>query len=251
MSRWLPLRHGTEVLGAIGVTNGARAPALGSGDLRVLDAPASQLALALSRVRFLDDLERANWGALTALARAVDAKSPWTQGHSERVARIAVAIALELELPGTEVRLVRRGSLLHDVGKIGVPRAVLDKPDKLDAEEIAILQTHVEKGVRILEPMEGFTDVLPIVWQHHERLDGSGYPKALRGEAIDPLASLVAVADVFEALTAARPYRKAQEPDETLGYLRRLAGIQFDEPSVAALERLRDRSGLWPFYMDS
>ena len=209
--------------------------------------PSLGLALALSHVRSLADLERANWGALTALARAVDAKSSWTRGHSERVAEIAVALAEERGWTEAEVRLVRRGALLHDVGKIGVPSAILDKPGRLTTGEVALLRTHVEKGARILEPLDSFADILPILWQHHERLNGTGYPRGLVGDAIDPNAALVAVADVFEALTAERPYRAAQDPEETLAYLVGLAGVEFELQSVAALERLRASSPRWPF----
>jgi putative nucleotidyltransferase with HDIG domain len=192
-----------------------------------------------------DDLERANWGALTALARAVDATSPWTNGHSVRVTEIAVAIAEERGLSAAEVNRIRRGSLVHDVGKIGVPSALLDKVGPLDADEVALLRSHVEKGVRIIEPITGLAEVLTIVSQHHERLDGSGYPGRLRSEEIDPAAALVAVADVFEALTAARPYRSAWAPERVESYLLGRAGIEFDSPSVEALCRIRRRHNSW------
>jgi putative nucleotidyltransferase with HDIG domain len=234
------------VLGADGNLVDADSDQLGV-DLELLRGPSEQLALALSHLRSLAELERASIGALTALARAVDAKSSWTRGHAERVAEIAVAIAEEIGWTEPRLGVVRRGALLHDVGKIGVPVAVLDKPDRLTTDEVALLRTHVEKGARILEPIEAFADLLPILWQHHERLDGSGYPRGLEGSQIDPAACIVAVADVFEALTAERPYRGAQDPDATLAYLVARAGGEFDLKPVAALERLRDRSPRWPF----
>lgn len=245
-SLWRALRREDRVLGAVGILVDADSDLLGI-DLELLRGPSEQLALALSHLRSLGELERASLGALTALARAVDAKSSWTRGHAERVAEIAVAIAEELGWTEPALGVVRRGALLHDVGKIGVPVAVLDKPDRLTAEEVALLRTHVEKGARILEPIEAFADLLPILWQHHERLDGSGYPLGLEGDQIDPAASVVAVADVFEALTAERPYRGAQDPDATLAYLVARAGGEFDPRAVAALERVRSRSVRWPF----
>jgi len=124
---------------------------------------------------------------------------------------------------------------------------VLDKPDRLTREEIDLLRSHVEKGVRILEPMEGFRDALPIVSQHHERLDGSGYPIGIRGEEIHPLAALVAVADVFEALSAARPYRSARDPEFGMRFLREGAGVAFDAACVEALERARYDGERWPY----
>ncbi len=218
-----------------------------SAEAELLRGPIHQLAVALARVRLMEDLSRANLGALTVLARAVDAKSSWTHGHSERVVTISLALASELELGDDEQRIIRRGGLLHDVGKIGVPNEILDKASPLTRDEQALMRTHVEKGVRIIEPMESFHDVLPIVWQHHERLDGSGYPRGLSGTAIDPIAALVAVADVFEALTASRPYRIAMTADEALAHLVERSGREFDARVVAALERVRDTSWRWPF----
>ena len=242
-SVWRSLRRGEETLALVGVLG---AKVRGRDALTaLLSGACDQLALAFAHIKLLEDLDRANWGALTALARAVDAKSPWTHGHSTRVAEIAVAIAAEIGLTPAEIERIRRGCLVHDVGKIGVPSAVLDKPTPLGNAEITMLHSHVEKGARILQPIEGLADVLPIVWQHHERLDGSGYPKGLCGGEIDPAAALVAVADVFEALTAARPYRAAWSGEEVERYLRGLAGVQFDAGFVAALFRIRERHRSW------
>jgi putative nucleotidyltransferase with HDIG domain len=240
---WRQLRFGDRLLASVGVLrSGSEAEAeVGMALVRDLS---EQLALALFRVQLMADLERANWGALTALARAVDAKSPWTQGHSSRVAEIAVVLAQELGWSEDVVRVVRRGCLLHDVGKIGVPRAVLDKETRLTTEEMELLRTHVEKGVRIVEPVEGLSEVLPIVAQHHERLDGSGYPKGLRGPEIHVQALLVAVADVFEALTAPRPYRQALSAEAAESYLVRNVDELFDRRSVDALVAARARGAL-------
>lgn len=245
-SIWRAVRRGDRLLGAIGLLGYSGGPEE-RRFLEALEGPSAQLGLAISRVHLIDELDRANWGTLTALARAVDAKSPWTRGHSERVTGIAVAIGEKLALSAEDLRTLRRGALLHDVGKIGVPSVVLDKSDRLTREEIDLLRSHVEKGVRILEPMEGFRDALPIVSQHHERLDGSGYPLGLRGEEIHPLAALVAVADVFEALSAARPYRAARDPEFGMRFLREGAGVAFDRACVEALERARYDGERWPY----
>lgn len=211
-----------------------------------LNVACDHLALACAHVRLLEELEQSTWGALTALARAVDAKSAWTHGHSVRVAEIAAAVATEIGLSDSTIRRIRRGCLVHDLGKIGVPNAVLDKQTRLDDAEMAILRSHVEKGARIMEPIAGLAEVLPIVWQHHERLDGSGYPNGLRGAEIHPDAALVAVADVFEALTAARPYRAAWSFDRVEDHLRSLAGVHFDACAVDALLRISERHRCWP-----
>ncbi len=242
-SAWRALRRGELTMAVVGIVGALRG---GRRDrLALLRGSCDQLALALTRVRLLEDLDRANWGALTALARAVDTKSRWTHGHSIRVAEIAVALASEVGFSDEEVRRIRRGCLVHDVGKIGVPSAVLDKPGPLTGEEMAILHSHVELGVRILEPVEGLAEVLPIVWQHHERLDGSGYPKQLRGKEIAPAAALVAVADIFEAVTVARPYRAAWEPEKAVAHLRSLAGTELNPEYVDALCRIRVRCRSW------
>lgn len=245
-SIWRPIRRGERIFGAIGLL-GYSGGAEEREFLDALEGPSAQLGLAISRVHLIDELDRANWGTLTALARAVDAKSPWTRGHSERVTGISIAIGEQLGLSARDLRTLRRGALLHDVGKIGVPSAVLDKPDRLSADEVELLRSHVEKGVRILEPMEGFRDALPIVAQHHERLDGSGYPNALAGDEIHPLAALVAVADVFEALSAARPYRSARDPEFGMKFLREGVGVTFDRDCVEALERARFDGDRWPY----
>jgi len=242
-SAWRALKRGEQTLAVVGILGARRGGRRDRPSL--LRGSCDQLALALTRVRLLEDLDRANWGALTALARAIDAKSPWTHGHSIRVAEIAVALASEVAFSDQEVRQIRRGCLVHDVGKIGVPSAVLDKPGRLTDEEMAILHSHVEVGARILEPVEDLAELLPIVWQHHERLDGSGYPKHLRGKEIAPAAALVAVADIFEAVTVARPYRAAWEPEKAVAHLRSLAGTELDAEYVDALCRIRVRCGSW------
>jgi putative nucleotidyltransferase with HDIG domain len=242
-STWRTLRRGQDTLALVGVlgAKGSAREALTA----LLRGACDQLELAFARIKLLDDLDRANWGALTALARAVDAKSPWTHGHSTRVAEIAAAVAAEVGLSAPEIERIRRGCLVHDVGKIGVPSAVLDKVIRLNDAEITTLRSHVEKGARILQPVAGLADILPIVWQHHERLDGSGYPRGLRGAEIDFAAGLVAVADVFEALTANRPYRVAWSGEEVEEYLGSLAGVQFDAGCVEALLRIRGRHRSW------
>jgi putative nucleotidyltransferase with HDIG domain len=209
-------------------------PAHGQEDLLQARQVADQVALALSNARLIEELDQFNWGTLTALARAIDAKSPWTAGHSERVTKLGIKIGRALGLPPKELDALHRGGLLHDIGKIGTPPTILDKPGKLDPEEMCLMRDHVRMGARILEPIPGFTEVLPIVWQHHEWFDGSGYPNALAGESIHLHGRIFAVADVYDALGADRPYRASLPRDRVIDYVREMAGTQFDPRVVQA-----------------
>lgn len=208
-------------------------------DIRHARQVADQLAVAFSNVQLIEDLEELHWGTLTALARAIDAKSAWTAGHSERVTNLAVKIGRAMGLSAKDLQIMHRGGLLHDIGKIGTPPAILDKPGKLDAEETQIMQDHVRIGLRILEPIAGFREALPIVSQHHERFDGLGYPNGLAGEDISLQARIFAVADCYDAMTSDRPYRKGLSREKTLETLQKGSGAQFDPKIVEAFMRLQ------------
>jgi putative nucleotidyltransferase with HDIG domain len=202
---------------------------------------ANQVAVALSNTRLVEDLEQLHWGSLTALARAIDAKSPWQTGHSERVAKLVVKIGAALGLPPEELDVLHRGGLLHDIGKIGVPADILDKTGKLSAREKDLIREHVKWGARILEPIAAFAEILPIVLQHHESFDGSGYPEGLAGKAINLGARIFAVADTFDALTSHRPYREAIGKEQAIEIIKNGAGSQFDPKVVRAfLEIIAD-----------
>jgi len=192
---------------------------------------ADEAGVALSNARLLEDLQDLNLGILTALARAIDAKSHWTAGHSERVTETALKIAREMGLGPKDLEILRRGGLLHDIGKIGIPGALLDKAGKLTAEETAQVREHVDIGRRILEPIRGFAEYLPVVAQHHEWIDGSGYPDGLAGDQITIHARIFAVADCYDALISERPYRKGLRFATVLEILQNGVGKQFD-PSV-------------------
>ena len=208
-------------------------------DIRHARQVADQLAVAFSNVQLIENLEKQHWGTLTALARAIDAKSAWTAGHSERVTNMAVTIGRAMGLSARDLQIMHRGGLLHDIGKIGTPPSILDKPGKLDAEETQIMQDHVSIGLRILEPIAGFHEALPIVSQHHERFDGLGYPRGLAGEEISLHARIFAVADCFDAMTSDRPYRKGLSKEKTLETLQKGSGAQFDPKIVEVFMRLQ------------
>jgi putative nucleotidyltransferase with HDIG domain len=201
---------------------------------------ADQLAVALANSELVDQLHRDNLGTLKAFARAVDAKSHWTAGHSERVTALALAIGRELGLERSELEVLHRGSLLHDVGKIGVPAHLLDKPAQLENDETGTVRTHILIGVRILEPLPAFRDILPMIAQHHEHYDGSGYPYGLAGDEIDLKARILSVADVYDALTSNRPYRAGLPHDRAIQFVIEQAGRKFDPDVVEALLRISE-----------
>ncbi len=156
----------------------------------------------------LDDAEK----MLFAVARAVEARDEQTGDHCGRLADLAASLGETLGIDGEGLKALRRAGYLHDIGKIGIPDAVLLKPDRLTAEEWQVMQTHVEIGVKICAPLRTLRSVLPIIRHHHERQDGSGYPDGLAGDAVPELAQVFQVVDVYDALTNDRPYRKALTP---------------------------------------
>lgn len=199
---------------------------------------ADQLALGLSNVSLLQELDSLSLGALTALARTIDASSHWTSGHSERVTQYALEIARGFNFSAQECARLRQGGLLHDIGKIGVPPAILDKPGPLTETELAVMQSHPEVGARIVESVRAFRYLVPLVLCHHELLDGSGYPAGLRGDEIPDLVRVLTVADVFDALTSDRPYRAGLSAESALEVLDEGAGKKFDARAIAGIRAM-------------
>jgi len=199
---------------------------------------ADQTAIALSRARLLEELTENDLGTLQALSRAVDTNSPWTAGHSQRVTTLAMEIGRELGLPPQGIDLLHRGGLLHDIGKLGIPSSILDKPARLTEEEYAFIRRHPSAGAEILDPIPNLEKIVPIVSQHHERFDGKGYPAGLAGEAITLHARIVAVADVVDALSSDRPYRPGWPLEKVIGHVRENAGLHFDPMAAEAFLRI-------------
>jgi putative nucleotidyltransferase with HDIG domain len=170
-----------------------------------------------------------------ALAQALDARDPYTAGHSIRVAEYSFQIAQQIGLNRDMAELVYVGAHLHDIGKIGMPDAVLQKPGKLTAVEFAIVQQHPVIGRRILSHVAGLEKYLNVVELHHENVDGSGYPHGLQGEEIPLDARIVRVADAFDAMTSSRAYRARRSVETALEEIRICAGRQFDEACAEAI----------------
>ncbi|HLB25661.1 MAG TPA: HD domain-containing phosphohydrolase, partial [Nitrospirota bacterium] len=203
-------------------------------DASVAEKLAYQVGIALENTRLIKDLEEMLLNTVQALASAIDAKSPWTRGHSERVTEYSLRVAREMGMTGKEIERLRLAGLLHDVGKIGTYDVILDKPGRLTPEEFELVKKHPDRGCEILAPIKQFKDLLPIIRHHHERWDGRGYPLGLKGEEIPLMSRILCAADTFDSMTADRPYRAALDPAIAFEELKLCAGTQF-EPRVAEL----------------
>lgn len=205
------------------------------GDLARARHIADEIAVALDNLRLVEELNQLNWGTIGALATAVDAKSPWTAGHSERVTRLSLDIGRAMGLDTQELEILHLGGLFHDIGKIAVPEAILDKREKLTDDEFALIRTHPQAGARILAPIGAYERVIPVVEQHHEWFNGEGYPQGLAGDGISLGGRILAVADVYDALISDRPYRAGWEHGRVLSHIVGRAWSQFDPLVVEAL----------------
>lgn len=239
----LPLWHAGRLEGllAVGTFNGVPADSDEAIEARRL---ADRLAIAVANVRLVHQLDALGLGTLTAFARAIDANSHWTAGHSERVTEMAVALGARAGVGAGDIETLRRGGLLHDIGKIGVPASILNKPGRLTSEEFEVIKSHTVLGHRILAPIAAFHDALPVVRSHHERMDGSGYPDGLPGEQIPYLARILAVADVYDALVSDRPYRPGLTAAQAVTEVRRSAGAHLDPTLVHHFLELHAEGGV-------
>jgi putative nucleotidyltransferase with HDIG domain len=211
-------------------------PVPATGTSRELDALAGTFNALIRAVADAEAQTQAAYlGAIRALAAALDARDPYTAGHSERVSALSVEIGRAMALSDQDLGILRLGALLHDIGKIGVPDEVLGKTSALTAAEFELIRAHPVIGARILRSIPFLAPHLPIVELHHERLDGLGYPYGLIGDAIPLAARIVHVADAYDAITSARAYRNARPPHEAIAELNRGAGDNFDPDAVRAL----------------
>ncbi len=181
-------------------------------------------------------------GLIHSFVSAIDAKSPWTKGHSERVTNYAMAIAKEMGIKEKDIETLKTAALFHDIGKIGTYNVILDKPGKLTDEEFDLVRMHPAKGEEILKPIKQLGKILPIIRHHHERVDGKGYPDGLKGEEIPFCARILHVADSFDSMTADRPYRPAPGIEYAISELKKCSGTQFDPKVVEAFLKVLEKS---------
>ncbi len=188
------------------------------------------------------DLEELFMQLILVMVNALDAKSPWTKGHSERVAKYAEQIAREMLIDPDDIKNIRLAGLLHDIGKIGTYDYLLDKPGKLTAEEFDIVKEHPAQGANILKEIKQLREIIPFIKYHHEKLDGNGYPDKISGSMIPLGARILHVADSFDSMTSDRPYRPAPGIEYALSELEKHKGVQFDQSVVMAFMNVFERN---------
>ena len=230
-----PVGRGEERLGTLA----AAERFIGDGSMsnyerKLVETAAGHLGVFLDNARLYRDLDQMFLGALSAFVSAIDAKDPYTRGHSQRVALVSRQIAEAAGLGADEIKTVHIAGLVHDVGKIGVPEQVLRKQGRLDDDEFALIRQHPVIGWRILRDIPQFAPMLAGVRHHHERFDGAGYPDGLAGEGIPLIARIISIADTFDAMSSTRTYRAARPRATVLEEMARHGGTQFDP---ALLER--------------
>lgn len=230
----IPLFSAGEALGVLNFGGDRRGGPFTEHDRDLVVTLGRHVAVALEKAQLVDGLSRAVQESIRALVGAIEAKDSYTRGHSDRVTQYARLTAEAMGMAGRDLDLIIRATILHDVGKIGVPEAVLNKPGRLDERELGMMQRHPEVGVEIVREILAMTETLPLIRHHHERYDGRGYPDGVAGDAIPVGARIMAVADTFDAMTSDRPYRKALPAQAAFEEIHRCQGEQFDPVVVRA-----------------
>lgn len=240
----VPLVVREHVLGVIEVLNKTDGTPFTESDCAMLEALATPSAIMLDNAKLYSDLKQAFLDTVRIIANAVEARDPYTAGHTGRVTHIAVEIARELGWTREQVEHLEIGALLHDIGKIGVADIILRKPQPLTSDEYVAMQQHPIVGAQMLKGVRALRPALPYILYHHERYDGTGYPFGLRGQEIPIEGRVLTIADTFDAMTSNRPYRQALSHEEALAEIMRHRGTQFDPEIVDALARVYERGRL-------
>jgi len=227
----VPLKIDCEVIGVMQVQS-YRLDAYTGDDMALLGGLANVAAVAIGNSRLVQQIREALAGTVGIVGKAVEIRDPYTAGHQRRVAELACAIGRDLGFPDVQIDGLRVAGLLHDVGKLSIPAEILTKPTRLSELELALIREHPQIGHDLLSPIQFPWPVAQIVLQHHERMDGSGYPQGLTGEDLLPEAKILAVCDVVEAMESHRPYRAALGVDEALDEIEKRKGDLYD-PAVA------------------
>lgn len=230
----VPMIGGGTRTGAVAVARNGGGTAFTLDDLRLLHVFGTHAAPAIENLRACQRIQTLNMEIITSYALAVEAKDIYTRGHSERVSAYAVRLGRRLGLSEKEQEILRTAGMLHDIGKIGIPDSILNKPESLNPEEFESMKRHPVVGRDILAKVSALKDVLPVVYHHHEWYDGRGYPDGLRQNEIPYLARIISVVDGYEALTSDRSYHEARTDSEARSILAKGSGIQWDPAVVKA-----------------
>ena len=234
------MAEGTNLFGWMAVFNHLTDAEFGTVEANLMNTVAAILGIHSGNVELYRQQSELLAGFVRAFTSAIDAKDPYTCGHSDRVARIAVRLAKELGCDEQMLNTLYLSGMLHDIGKIGINDDVLHKPGKLSVEEYQHIKTHVDIGYRILRDLSNLKDVMPVVLHHHESWDGGGYPDNLEAEQIPLAARIVAVADSYDAMSSDRPYREGMSEEKIEQILRNGAGKQWDPEVIDAFFRVHE-----------
>jgi HD-GYP domain-containing protein (c-di-GMP phosphodiesterase class II) len=232
-----PLISKGNVLGLIYLDNREKPDCFDENDVTLLSALANQSAIAIENSRLYGSIQKAYHEAILALLNTVEAKDPYTRGHSQRTSHYALGIAQEMGLSEEECERIKTAAEVHDIGKIGVRDYIIDKNSTLSTTEFHSIQAHAVTGENILKPIEYLSYIFPMVRSHHEKYDGSGYPDGLKGDKIPLGARIIGAADAFDAMTTQRPYNEPLSFEKALKKCQSLKGKQFDPDAVDALVR--------------
>ncbi|MBW1850422.1 MAG: HD domain-containing protein [Deltaproteobacteria bacterium] len=232
--RFLTVRvqHNHVFYGWLGLVSFNMKEVFRQGELKLLTSLSEQLAVTIANTDLYEDLEQFVINMVKSLVYAIEAKDEYTSGHSERVSYYSMLIGKQLGLDEKKTRDLKWASILHDIGKIGIPEGILNKPDRLTDAEFEIIKGHPARGGEILNPVKQLTNSLPGIIHHHERYDGAGYPQGLKGEEIPLAGRIIAVADTFDAINSTRAYRAAKNPEEAFEIIEEVAGSQLDPHMV-------------------
>ncbi|MEO0185299.1 MAG: HD domain-containing phosphohydrolase [candidate division WOR-3 bacterium] len=230
----VPLFVKGKIIGVAEVLNKRGNKKFNQADLEMYSALANQIAIAIENASLYRELDDLFLSSIRAIVEAIDAKDPYTKGHSARVVEYALLIGEGMELDKDVLKDLELSAVLHDVGKIGIPDKILSKPGLLTDEEYAYMKRHPELGAAIVEPIRKLKKLVPDILHHHEKYDGRGYPMGLKGNQIPLGARIIAIADSFDAMTSDRPYRPRREINVALKEIKDNKGTQFD-PEVAGV----------------
>lgn len=239
ISLYAPIKVGHETVGLICFEN-FKNQCFSNESQRLLQIFAQQLSNIYTRTYYQEKSEKRYRNIISSLVRSIEVKDTYTRGHAERVKNLSIMLAKELNLAQSYIETIRSAAILHDIGKIGIPTELLNKKGKLTDEEYEVIKQHPMSSKKILDEIDGFSDVTEMAYCHHEHYDGSGYPRGLSGDEIPIGAQIIQLADAYDAMTSDRAYRKAFSNEKALNIIKSERGKQFTPSIVDALFNLID-----------